>query len=83
MEDFVKRMIDEHKQLKERFEKLQEVVGIAEGMSGNDDALERYGKTQLRLMIQQLAGMTIYEDALATRLLDLRIDPYDGYTEID
>lgn len=83
MEDFVKRMIDEHKQLKERFEKLQEVVGIAEGMSGNDDALERYGKTQLRLMIQQLAGMTIYEDALATRLLDLRVDPYDGYTEID
>lgn len=83
MEDFVKRMIDEHKQLKERFEKLQEVVGIAEGMSGNDDALERYGKTQLRLMIQQLAGMTIYEDALATRLLDLHIDPYDGYTKID
>lgn len=83
MEDFVKRMIDEHKQLKERFEKLQEAVGIAEGMSGTDDALERYGKTQLRLMIQQLAGMTIYEDALATRLLDLRVDPYDGYTEID
>lgn len=76
MNDYVQRMIDEHKQLKERVQKLDKTL-----MQG--DALEKFGVVNVKLMAKQLIGMEIYEDTLATRLLQEHIDPYGGYIKID
>lgn len=66
MEDFQKRMLDEHHELVERLSKLN-VALKKEGF------LQKVGDYQYKLMIKQSIGMTIYIEALEYRMTDMGI----------
>ena len=66
MEDFKKRMLDEYKELKDRFYKLDKALST-EGFS------EKVGPFQYNMMILQYHGMASYMSALKLRLDDLNV----------
>ena len=67
MEDFQKRMLDEHNELVERLSKLN-VALKKEGF------LQKVGEYQYKLMMKQSVGMTIYLEALEYRMADMNLD---------
>ena len=67
MEDFQKRMLDEHIQLVERLSKLNAALE-------KDGFLQKVGITQFTLMTQQKLGMTSYLEALEDRMRDMGIE---------
>ena len=66
MEDFKKRMRDEHAELKERLTKLNAALG-------KDDFREKVGDYQYKLMVEQAQGMEKYLKALEARMKDMGI----------
>lgn len=66
MEDFKKRILDEYKELRDRFYKLDKALST-EGFS------EKVGPFQYNMMILQYHGMASYMSALKLRLDDLNI----------
>ena len=69
MEDFKKRMCDEHAELKERLTKLNAALG-------KDGFREKIGDYQYKLMVEQAQGMEKYLKALEARMRDMDIDGY-------
>lgn len=67
MEDYQKRMLDEHNELVERLSKLN-VALKKEGF------LQKVGEYQYKLMMKQSVGMTIYLEALEYRMADMNLD---------
>ena len=67
MEDFQKRMLDEHIQLVERLSKLNAALE-------KDGFLQKVGITQFALMTKQKLGMTSYLEALEDRMRDMGIE---------
>lgn len=67
MEDFQKRMLDEHHELIERLSKLN-VVLKKEGF------LQKVGEHQYKLMVKQSVGMTTYLEALEYHMADMNLD---------
>ena len=67
MEDFQKRMLDEHIQLVERLSKLNAALE-------KDGFLQKVGITQFTLMTKQKLGMTSYLEALEDRMRDIGIE---------
>ena len=67
MEDFKKRMLDEHIQLVERLSKLNAALE-------KDGFLQKVGITQFTLMTKQKLGMTSYLEALEDRMRDMGIE---------
>ena len=67
MEDFQKRMLDEHIQLVERLSKLNAAFE-------KDGFLQKVGITQFTLMTKQKLGMTSYLEALEDRMRDMGIE---------
>ena len=67
MEDFQKRMLDEHHELVERLSKLN-VALKKEGF------LQKVGEHQYKLMVKQSVGMTTYLEALEYRMADMNLD---------
>ena len=67
MEDFQKRMLDEHIQLVERLRKLNAALE-------KDGFLQKVGNTQFTLMTKQKLGMTSYLKALEDRMRDMGIE---------
>ena len=67
MEDFQKRMLDEHIQLVERLSKLNAALE-------KDGFLQKVGNTQFTLMTKQKLGMTSYLEALEDRMRDMGIE---------
>ena len=67
MEDFQKRMLDEHIQLVERLSKLNAALE-------KDGFLQKVGITQFTLMTKQKLGMTSYLEALEDRMRDMGIE---------
>ena len=67
MEDFQKRMLDEHIQLVERLRKLNAALE-------KDGFLQKVGNTQFTLMTKQKLGMTSYLEALEDRMRDMGIE---------
>ena len=67
MEDFQKRMLDEHIQLVERLGKLNAALE-------KDGFLQKVGITQFTLMTKQKLGMTSYLEALEDRMRDMGIE---------
>ena len=67
MEDFQKRMLDEHIQLVERLSKLNAALE-------KDGFLQKVGITQFTLMTKQKLGMTSYLEALEDRTRDMGIE---------
>ncbi len=63
MEDYQKRMLDEHSELKERLTKLNAVLC-------KDGFREKVGDYQYKLMKKQAHGMEEYLSALEGRLID-------------
>ena len=66
MEDFKKRMCDEHAELKERLTKSNAALG-------KDDFREKVGDYQYKLMVEQAQGMEKYLKALEARMKDMGI----------
>ncbi len=64
MEDFQKRMLDEHIELKERLTKLNAALS-------KDGFREKVGDYQYKLMKNQAHGMEEYLSALEGRLVDM------------
>lgn len=64
MEEFQKRMLEEHKELNERLTKLNTVLC-------KDDFCEKVGDRQYELMKKQARAMGEYRSALAARLIDM------------
>ncbi len=64
MEDFQKRMLDEHSELKERLTKLNAALS-------KDGFREKVGDYQYKLMKKQAHGMEEYLSALEGRLVDM------------
>lgn len=69
MEDFKKRMCDEHAELKERLTKLNSALG-------KDGFREKVGDYQYKLMVEQAQGMEKYLKALKARMKDMGINDY-------
>lgn len=69
MEDFKKRMCDEHAELKERLIKLNAALG-------KDGFREKVGDYQYKLMVEQAQGMEKYLKALEARMKDMGINDY-------
>ena len=67
MEDFQKRMLDEHIQLVERLSKLNAALE-------KDGFLQKVGINQFTLMTKQKLGMTSYLEALEDRMRDIGIE---------
>lgn len=67
MEDYQKRMLDEHDALVERLSKLN-VALKKEGF------LQKVGEYQYKLMVKQSVGMTAYLEALEYRMADMNLD---------
>ena len=67
MEDFQKRILDEHIQLVERLSKLNAALE-------KDGFLQKVGITQFTLMTKQKLGMTSYLEALEDRMRDMGIE---------
>lgn len=66
MEDYQKRMLNEHSELKDRWAKLN--VALAK-----DGFREKVGDYQFKLMKEQSLGMKKYYLALTARLTDMAI----------
>ena len=64
MEDFQKRMLDEHSELKDRCTKLNAALA-------KDGFREKVGDYQFKLMKDQSLGMEKYYIALNARLTDM------------
>ena len=64
MEDFQKRMLDEHIQLVERLSKLNAALK-------KDGFREKVGDYQYKLMKEQAQGMEMYFKALTARMDDM------------
>ena len=64
MEDFKKRMLDEHCELSERMHKLEAALA-KEGFR------EKVGDYQYQLMKEQAQGMEMYFKALTARMNDM------------
>ena len=64
MEDYQKRMLDEHCELSERMHKLEAAL-VKEGFR------EKVGDYQYQLMKEQAQGMEMYFKALTARILDM------------
>ena len=69
MEEFKKRMLDEHAELKERLIKLNDALS-KEGFH------EKVGDYQYKLMLLQSQGMDKYLEALEYRIKDMGINDY-------
>lgn len=69
MEEFQKRMCDEHAELKEHFTKLNAALG-------KDGFHEKVGDYQYKLMVGQAQGMNKYLKALEARMKDMGINDY-------
>lgn len=69
MEDFKKRMCDEHEELKDRLTKLNTALG-------KDGFREKVGDYQYKLMVEQAQGMEKYLKALEARMKDMGINDY-------
>ena len=67
MEDFQKRMLDEHIQLVGRLSKLNAALE-------KDGFLQKVGITQFTLMTKQKLGMTSYLEALEDRMRYMGIE---------
>ena len=67
MEDFQKRMCEEHDQLVERLGKLNAALK-------KEGFLQKVGITQFTLMTKQKLGMTSYLEALEDRMRDMGIE---------
>ena len=67
MEDFQKRMLDEHIQFVERLSKLNAALE-------KDGFLQKVGITQFTIMTKQKLGMTSYLEALEDRMRDMGIE---------
>ena len=67
MEDYQKRMLNEHIQLVERLSKLNAALE-------KDGFLQKVGITQFTLMTKQKLGMTSYLEALEDRMRDMGIE---------
>lgn len=64
MEDYQKRMLDEHSELKDRLLKLNAALA-------KDGLREKVGDYQFKLMKEQSLGMKKYYLALTARLTDM------------
>lgn len=67
MEDFQKRMCEEHDELVARLSKLNAALK-------QDGFLQKVGIAQFTLMTKQKLGMTSYLEALEDRMRDMGID---------
>lgn len=67
MEDFQKRMLNEHSELSERMHKLEAALA-------KDGFREKVGDYQYKLMKEQAQGMEMYYKALTSRMADMGID---------
>lgn len=67
MEDFQKRMLDEHSELVERLGKLNAALK-------KEGFLMKVGERQYKLMVKQSVGMTTYLEALESRMTDMNIE---------
>lgn len=67
MENFKKRMLDEHRELGERLTKLNAALG-------KDGYREKVGDYQYKLMKEQAHGMGMYYKALNARVINMGID---------
>ena len=61
MEDFQKRMLDKHSELKDRWTKLNAALA-------KDGFREKVGDYQYKLMKEQAQGMEMYLKSLTTRM---------------
>ena len=61
MEDYQKRMLDEHSELKDRWTKLNAALA-------KDGFREKVGDYQYKLMKEQAQGMEMYLKSLTTRM---------------
>ena len=64
MEDFQKRMLNEHCELADRLTKLKDALG-------KDGFREKVGDYQYKLMKEQAQGMEMYFSALTKRMDDM------------
>ena len=64
MEDFQKRMLNEHSELSERMHKLEAALA-------KDGFREKVGDYQYKLMKEQAQGMEMYFKALTARMDDM------------
>ena len=67
MEDFQKRMCEEHDELVSRLSKLNAALK-------KEGFLQKVGIAQFTLMTKQKLGMTSYLEALENRMRDMGID---------
>lgn len=67
MEEFQKRLLEEHKELSERFTKLNAALG-------KSGFREKVGDYQWKLMRKQAHGMEEYLSALTDRIADMGIE---------
>ena len=67
MEDYQKRMLDEHSELKDRWTKLNAALA-------KDGFREKVGDYQYKLMKEQAQGMEMYLKSLTARMKDMNID---------
>ena len=67
MEDWKIRLVEEHKQLLDRMEKLGAALN-------KEEFYEKVGRVQHFYMVSQYTGMRIYKEALEDRLEDLGIE---------
>lgn len=67
MEDFQKRMCEEHDELVDRLSKLNAALK-------KDGFLQKVGIVQFTLMTKQKLGMTSYLEVLEDRMRDMGID---------
>ena len=67
MEDYQKRMLDEHSELKDRWTKLNAALA-------KDGFREKVGDYQYKLRKEQAQGMEMYLKALTARMKDMNID---------
>lgn len=67
MEEYQKRMLDEHRELRERLTKLNAALG-------KDGFREKVGDYQYKLMKEQAQGMEKYFVAWTARMKDMGID---------
>lgn len=67
MEDFQKRMCEEHDELVERLSKLNAALK-------KECFLQKVGEYQYKLMVKQSVGMANYLEALEYRMADMNID---------
>ena len=67
MEDYQKRMCEEHDELVNRLSKLNAALN-------KEGFLQKVGDYQYKLMVKQSVGMTAYLEALEYRMADMNLD---------